>query len=149
MGKGLCYHPQTHTPHDYFSNTHQSAKWDPNPHSLLQFSCPFSWLSIVKPPGYLDFERERDQLGHHVHNCFCCCINVIPIFSDPPTASVYIKRTVLQAASLFATVSFFFLCPWKGHQELISKHLFHGSFFKLNFGLTLVEGFSVLTVSFH
>ena len=41
VGKGLCYHPQTHTPHDNISQHSSIREMGPQPRSLLQFSCPF------------------------------------------------------------------------------------------------------------
>ena len=113
VGKGLCYHPQTHTPHDYFSNTHQSAKWDPNPHSLLQFSCPFSWLSIVKPPGYLDFERERETNWATTYTlAFAVALMSSPFFQTrrlPP----FTFNAPCCKPPLFLPLSPFFLVPMK------------------------------------
>ena len=110
-----------------FLNTHQLAKWDPNPRSLLQFSCPFMdsiFMTLNSQASRLFrlWERER-AVGSPRTHLLLLLHYVIPIFLDPPPPTfVYIKRTVLQADSLFASCLLFFSCAHeKGHQELISK----------------------------
>ena len=53
VGKGLCYHPQTHTPHDNISQHSSIREMGPNPIHFFNFPVhswtPISWPSIVKP----------------------------------------------------------------------------------------------------